>query len=197
MWTQEAWEWQTPSIELSSQGLQQRLPISIYTQIAMDSACSLSQIRKQLLFPDMQWDHIHSNLLEQIVSMIYASPEPICFYKVKAHSGIAGNEVQMQLPNTLPYMTEVMTCTFSLQLQTVMHKHTFTGLRLKTSMRIPAEEGQLHLGFVHSLIKRPSWKQKCANHTDWGVPKQTQGITTTGRTLDLWSINKPQCFLEQ
>jgi len=28
--------------------------------------------------------------------------------------------------------------------------------------------------------------------TDWGVPKQTQGITTTGRTFDLWSINKPQ-----
>ena len=24
--------------------------------------------------------------------MIYASPEPVCFYKVKAHSGIAGNE---------------------------------------------------------------------------------------------------------
>ena len=40
----------------------------------------------------MQRDHIHSNLLEQVVSMIYASPEPICFYKVKAHSGIAGNE---------------------------------------------------------------------------------------------------------
>ena len=92
---------------------------------------------------------------------------------------------------TLPYMTEVITCTFSLQLQTVMHTHTITGLRLKTPMRIPAEEGQLHLGFVHSLIKRPSWKQKCANHTDWGVPKQTQGITTTGRTLNLWSINKP------
>ena len=51
-----------------------------YTQIATDSACSLSQIRKQLLFPEMQRDHIHSNLLEQIVSMIYASPEPICFY---------------------------------------------------------------------------------------------------------------------
>ena len=63
-----------------------------YTQIATDSACSLSQIRKQLLYPEMQRDHIHSNLLEQIVSMIYASPEPICFYKVKAHSGIAGNE---------------------------------------------------------------------------------------------------------
>jgi len=40
----------------------------------------------------MQRAHMHSNLLEQIVSMIYASPEPICFYEVKAHSGIAGNE---------------------------------------------------------------------------------------------------------
>jgi len=45
-----------------------------YTKIATDSACSLSQIRKQLLFPEMQRAHIHSNLLEQIVSMIYASP---------------------------------------------------------------------------------------------------------------------------
>jgi hypothetical protein len=26
---------------------------------------------------------------------------------------------------------------------------------------------------MHSLIKRPSLKQKCANHTDWGVPKHT------------------------
>ena len=32
-------------------------------------------------------------MLEQIVSMIYASPEPICFYKVKTHrSDIAGND---------------------------------------------------------------------------------------------------------
>ena len=45
-----------------------------YTKIATDSACSLSQIRKQLLFPEMQRDHIHSNLLEQTVSIIYASP---------------------------------------------------------------------------------------------------------------------------
>ena len=62
-----------------------------YTQIAPDSACSLSQTRKQLLFPATQRDHIHLNLLEQNVSMIYASPEFICFYRVKAHSGIAGN----------------------------------------------------------------------------------------------------------
>ena len=63
-----------------------------YTQIATDSACSLSQIRMQLLFPEMQRAHIHSTQLEQIAAMMYASPEPICFYKVKAHSGIAGNE---------------------------------------------------------------------------------------------------------
>ena len=63
-----------------------------YTQIATDSACSLSQIRMQLLFPEMQRAHIHSNLLEQIAAMMYASPEPICFYKVKARNGIAGNE---------------------------------------------------------------------------------------------------------
>jgi len=31
-------------------------------------------------------------------------------------------------------------------------------------------------------------KQNCANHADWAVPKQAQGITTTGSTLDLWSI---------
>ena len=43
-----------------------------YTKIATDSACSLSQITKQLLFPEMQRAHIHSNLLEQTVSMIYA-----------------------------------------------------------------------------------------------------------------------------
>ena len=47
---------------------------SKYTKIATDSACSLSQTRKQLLFPEMQQAHIHSNLLEQIVTMIYASP---------------------------------------------------------------------------------------------------------------------------
>jgi len=40
----------------------------------------------------MQRAHIHSNLLEQIVSVIYASTEPICFYNMKAYSGIAGNE---------------------------------------------------------------------------------------------------------
>jgi len=110
--------------------------------------------------------------------MIQASPEPICFYKVKALSGIAGNE-----------------CADAIAKHSALHDgghdmhfqppapdgNAYTHLywlAAKDTDEISAEKGQLHLGFVHSLIKRPSWKQKCANHTDWGVPKQTQGITT-------------------
>jgi len=40
----------------------------------------------------MQRAYIHLSLLKQFASTIHASPEPICFYKVKAHSGIAINE---------------------------------------------------------------------------------------------------------
>ena len=63
-----------------------------HTHIASDSACSLSQIRKQLLFPELQRNHIHSHLLKPIIDEIQASPNTIHFYKVKAHAGIAGNE---------------------------------------------------------------------------------------------------------
>ncbi len=52
------------------------------THIATDSACSLSQIRKQLLFPKLHRKSTHSKLLEQIVSMINESDTPINFYKV-------------------------------------------------------------------------------------------------------------------
>ncbi len=63
------------------------------THIATDSACacSLSQILKQLLFPDLHRKHTHSKLLEQIISMIYRS-DPINFCEVKAHIGVIGNE---------------------------------------------------------------------------------------------------------
>jgi ribonuclease HI len=63
-----------------------------HTYIASDNACSLSQIRRQLLFPELQRNHMHTRLLQQIVTLIQASPDPIHFYKVKAHAGIAGNE---------------------------------------------------------------------------------------------------------
>jgi len=54
------------------------------THIATDSACSLSQRRKQLLFPGLHRKHTHIKLVEQIVSMINESDSPINFYKVKS-----------------------------------------------------------------------------------------------------------------
>jgi len=62
------------------------------TRIATDSACSLSQVPKQLLFPELRRKHTHSKLLQQIVSMINESDTPINFYEVKAHIGVIGNE---------------------------------------------------------------------------------------------------------
>ena len=52
----------------------------------------------------------------------------------------------MQLPNTLPYMKEIMTCTFRLQLQTVMHTHTSTGLRPKTPIMQMEHSGRKRAG---------------------------------------------------
>ncbi len=62
------------------------------THIATDSACSLSQVWKQLLFPELHRKHTHSKLFEQIVFMINESDTPINFYKVKARIGVIGNE---------------------------------------------------------------------------------------------------------
>jgi len=61
-------------------------------QIATDSACSLSQIRKQLVYPEMQRKHTHSKLLEHNAFLIEKSVTPILFFKVKAHTGIIENE---------------------------------------------------------------------------------------------------------
>ncbi len=63
-----------------------------HTHIATDSACSLSQIRHQLLHPQRHQRHIHAQLLKSIVKSLEESPGPVCFYKVKSHTGIAGNE---------------------------------------------------------------------------------------------------------
>jgi len=60
--------------------------------IAMDSACTLSQIQKQLLIPELHRKHTYIKLLEPIVSMLNESDTPINFYKVKAHIGVIGTE---------------------------------------------------------------------------------------------------------
>jgi hypothetical protein len=62
------------------------------TDIATDSACSLSQIGKQLLYPAVQCKHTHSKLLEHIASLIEESVTPTHFFKEKAHTGVIGNE---------------------------------------------------------------------------------------------------------
>ena len=140
----------------------------------------------------MQRDHIHSILLEQIVSIIYASPEPICFYKMKAHSGISRNE-----------------CADAIAKHSALHDgghdihfqppapdgNAYTHLywlAAKDTDENPSGRGATTLRLRALSDLKAKLKTECANHTDWGVPKQTQDITTTGRTLDLWSINKPQ-----
>jgi len=62
------------------------------THVATDSACSLSQIRKQLFLPELHREHAHCKLLDQNVSMINESDTSIDFSKVKAHIGVIGNE---------------------------------------------------------------------------------------------------------
>jgi len=63
-----------------------------HTQIAIDSACSLSQIRKQLLHPELQRRHKYPSLIAAIVDLIHTSPEQVSLFKVKAHTGVIGNE---------------------------------------------------------------------------------------------------------
>ena len=101
--------------------------------------------------------------------------------------------VQMQLPNTLPYMTEVMTCTFSLQLQTVMHIYTHLyWLAAKDTDDNPSGRGVTTPRLrALSDLKAKLKTEMCKSHR-LGSAKTDTGFTTTGRTLDLWSINKPQ-----
>ena len=63
-----------------------------YTHIASDSLAALCQIRRVVMEPMELDHHKHKPLLTAICSRIQHSPEPIHFYKVKAHSGIIGNE---------------------------------------------------------------------------------------------------------
>ena len=62
------------------------------TKIATDSASCIFQISNETLHPMRMRYHIHAELIHAILSIIEHSPHPIHFYKVKAHSGIIGNE---------------------------------------------------------------------------------------------------------
>jgi ribonuclease HI len=62
-----------------------------HTEIAIDSASSLFQIKKQLLNPLAVLHHLHKDL-QGHCKFIQSSPSTVTFYKVKSHSGIIGNE---------------------------------------------------------------------------------------------------------
>eukprot|EP00983_Pelagomonas_calceolata_P029414 921616-Pelagomonas_calceolata.AAC.4 len=62
------------------------------TDIASDNASCLSQNFKQTLNPMRMRYHLHAGLIHAISTTVEHSPHPIHFYKVKANSGIIGNE---------------------------------------------------------------------------------------------------------
>ncbi|KAL6744802.1 hypothetical protein V8C86DRAFT_3126514 [Haematococcus lacustris] len=61
-------------------------------RIATDSLCSLYQIRRALANPMSLITPRHNDILTAIAALIIGSPVTIQFFKVKAHSGIIGNE---------------------------------------------------------------------------------------------------------
>ncbi|KAJ9529435.1 hypothetical protein QJQ45_013693 [Haematococcus lacustris] len=61
-------------------------------RIATDSLCSLYQIRRALANPMSLITHRHNDILTAIATLIIDSPVTIHFFKVRAHSGIIGNE---------------------------------------------------------------------------------------------------------
>ncbi|KAJ9519643.1 hypothetical protein QJQ45_013271 [Haematococcus lacustris] len=61
-------------------------------RIATDSLCSLYQIRRALANPMSLITHKHNDILTAIATLIIDSPVTIQFLKVRAHSGIIGNE---------------------------------------------------------------------------------------------------------
>ncbi|KAJ9511713.1 hypothetical protein QJQ45_018018 [Haematococcus lacustris] len=61
-------------------------------RIATDSLCSLYQIRRALANPMSLINHRHNDILTDIATLIIDSPVTTQFYKVRAHSGIIGNE---------------------------------------------------------------------------------------------------------
>jgi len=62
------------------------------TAIATDSATMLYQISNMLMRPHSMRHNRNKALVEEIVDLIRSSPAPVRLYKVKAHTGIPGNE---------------------------------------------------------------------------------------------------------
>ncbi|KAJ9522063.1 hypothetical protein QJQ45_005113 [Haematococcus lacustris] len=61
-------------------------------RIATDSLCSLYQIRRALANPMSLRTHRHKDILAKIATILTNSQDTVHFFKVRAHSGIIGNE---------------------------------------------------------------------------------------------------------
>ena len=79
-----------------------------YFLIATDSENSMRQIRKQIRYSELHTYHIHHNLLETIIKAIRNTATfSIKFLKVKAHTGIIGNERADQIAKHVAKHPEV------------------------------------------------------------------------------------------
>jgi len=86
------------------------------SHIATDSLTSLHQIRKQLLYPEKHRHHVQGGILKILSITIRNSQSHIFFYKLKSHTGSAGNECADALTkhqachgNSLPAVTTIRT----------------------------------------------------------------------------------------
>ncbi|MGQ3168986.1 MAG: RNase H family protein [Hydrogenophaga sp.] len=61
-------------------------------RIATDSLCSLYQIRRALANPMSLRTHRHKDILAEIATILTNSQDAVHLFKVRAHSGIIGNE---------------------------------------------------------------------------------------------------------
>jgi len=70
---------------------------------ASDSENTIRQIRKQIRYPKSHTYHVNHNLQETIIKAIrYTTTFSIKFLKVKAHTGIIGNELADQIAKHVP-----------------------------------------------------------------------------------------------
>jgi hypothetical protein len=124
--------------------------------------------------------------------MIYASPEPICLYKVKAHSGIAGNECADAFAKHLALHAGGHDMHFQLPAPDGNAYTHLNWLAAKDTDEDPSGRGAITPRLCAISDLKAKLKTKMYESHRLGSAKTDKGITTTGRTLDIWSINKPQ-----
>eukprot|EP00983_Pelagomonas_calceolata_P066446 1149050-Pelagomonas_calceolata.AAC.1 len=111
--------------------------------------------------------HLHAELIQAISSVLEHSPHPVHFYKVKAHSGIIGNEGADAYARTA-----ALTDTTDITLPDARDPlHNFYWLSLKTSHELNGETHHPHTALTHYLIEVPEDTSRTI--PDWVFPNGT------------------------